>query len=887
MANGPTLLPQVLREEYQTLRPGAGITGETACDLYSQMYRQPQPLSALCISGGGIRSATFALGALQGLAEHGLLDQFDYLSTVSGGGYIGSWLTSWSKRAGGVQNVIPRLRRDTPPPAKGEPDPIDHLREYNNYLSPKLGFFSADTWTLAATVTRNIILNWLVLVPLMMAAMLAPRLLLSVARLGDTYREMTGSASQVASSPVVIIGMPALAALTLAIAIFNMGRYLPSVGGANHTQSDFLIWIMGPLLTSVLCFSAFDSLYFWGDKDIPTTPLQLVVWTLVPSAAGWLAYLAYCKKSLRTRLQMLFGPLSLAVLLMSACTGISVWVVTNFVLPPTTWSQYVTIAPPLLVLAFDLGGAMFVGLSSRILGDDDREWMARASAWTQLFCAAWLGVCGLVLLAPGWAFQWPSWGQYLLGAGGGLSGWMASRAGKSEEKNGEKGGGLLSKIPRKYLLKVAPAAFVVIFAIGLSVLTNLILFSAKQSVDNERGKITFVAWWDHDSFAEHTNWLPLLALAAILLALSWFMARYININKFSLHDMYRNRLIRAYLGASNPKRNASRFTGLSDEDNLKMRDLRETRPLHVVNIALNLVSGERLAWQQRKAQSFTVSPLHTGNFQLGYRDSADYGSPTGITLGTAVTISGAAASPNMGYHSSSIIGLIMTLLNARLGAWLGNPGEAGNRTWKQAGPRSAVRSLVREAFGLTNNTSSYVYLSDGGHFENLALYEMVLRRCRHIVLLDGGADPEFHYEDLANALRKIRIDLNVTIEFPGSHIKSLKERTRRCAVATIQYSKADVGGQDGVLVYIKPMLMGNEPPDVGSYAAENIEFPHQSTGDQWFDESQTESYRMLGLHSIDDIARGWSGSGLASFATHAAAVYVEETAAEAAKAAKA
>jgi len=164
---------------------------------------------------------------------------------------------------------------------------------------------------------------------------------------------------------------------------------------------------------------------------------------------------------------------------------------------------------------------------------------------------------------------------------------------------------------------------------------------------------------------------------------------------------------------------------------------------------------------------------------------------------------------------------------------------------------------------------------------------MVLRRCRHIVLLDGGADPEFHYEDLANALRKIRIDLNVTIEFPGSHIKSLKERTRRCAVATIQYSKADVGGQDGVLVYIKPMLMGNEPPDVGSYAAENIEFPHQSTGDQWFDESQTESYRMLGLHSIDDIARGWSGSGLASFATHAAAVYVEETAAEAAKAAKA
>src|SRR5580658_3431256 len=106
-----------------------------------------QPRSALCISGGGIRSATFALGAFQALADHGLLDQFDYLSTVSGGGYIGSWLTAWIKRAGGLAAVIPHLRRNGKPP-EGI-DPLEHLREYNNYLSPKLGFFSADTWTLA------------------------------------------------------------------------------------------------------------------------------------------------------------------------------------------------------------------------------------------------------------------------------------------------------------------------------------------------------------------------------------------------------------------------------------------------------------------------------------------------------------------------------------------------------------------------------------------------------------------------------------------------------------------------------------------------------------------------------------------------------------------
>jgi Patatin-like phospholipase len=862
---GPIALPQVLREEYQALRPESDFASRDQTELYASIHKHPQPLSALCISGGGIRSATFALGAIQGLAEHGLLDQFDYLSTVSGGGHIGSWLTSWSKRAGGLRNVIPRLRHDARPPGPGEPDPIGHLREYNNYLAPRLRALSADTWTLAVTVLRNIFLNWLVLVPLLMAALLAPRLLLSVARLGDTYREMTGSADAVATSPVVTIFVPLVSGLLLAIAIFNTVRYLPSVGGLDHTQGDFLKWVLGPLIGAILSFSAFDSLYFWGDKNIPTTPLQLIIWTLTPSAAGWLAYLGTCRRPFRQRMRWLFGPISLAVLLMSVCAGLSIWAVTNDILPLTTWAQYVTIAPPLLVVAFDLGGAMYVGLSSRILLDDDREWMARASAWTLLFSAAWLGGCVLVLLAPQWAFHWQIWGQSLMGAAGGLSGWLASR-GASAEKGS-----------RNYLLKLAPAAFVVTFIVGLTVLTNLIFSAAGVVWDNERGKQSPVMWWDHDGLLNHTNWAAIAAGGVLLLLLSWVMARYININRFSLHDMYRSRLIRAYLGASNPQRNASKFTGLSDADNIRMGDLRGTRPFHVVNIALNLVSGERLAWQQRKAQSFTVSPLHCGNSQLGYRDAAQYGAASGITLGTAVTISGAAASPNMGYPSSPIIGLIMTLFNARLGAWLGNPGAAGERTWRQAGPRFAVGSVVKEAFGLTNNTSAFVYLSDGGHFENLALYEMVLRRCRHIVLLDGSADPNFHYEDLANAMRKIRIELNVAIEFPSDHIEHLRSKTRRCAVATIRYSEVDAGGQDGVLVYVKPLMQGNEPPDVRSYSAQNPSFPHQSMASQWFNESQTESYRMLGLHTINDIAARWSGGGLDSFARHASEVYIRGT----------
>ena len=153
--------------------------------------------SALCISGGGIRSATFALGALQGLAELGILENFDYLSTVSGGGYIGSWLTAWKERWHGLTTpkklgdktttVVAQLKPFALPPPEEHPDPVQHLREYNNYLSPKLGLFSADTWTLVATVARNMFLNWLVFIPLLMCALMVPRIVLSLGKVGDNY----------------------------------------------------------------------------------------------------------------------------------------------------------------------------------------------------------------------------------------------------------------------------------------------------------------------------------------------------------------------------------------------------------------------------------------------------------------------------------------------------------------------------------------------------------------------------------------------------------------------------------------------------------------------------------------------------------------------------
>ena len=163
---------------------------------------------------------------------------------------------------------------------------------------------------------------------------------------------------------------------------------------------------------------------------------------------------------------------------------------------------------------------------------------------------------------------------------------------------------------------------------------------------------------------------------------------------------------------------------------------------------------------------------------------------------------------------------------------------------------------MREAFGLTNDTSTYIYLSDGGHFENLGIYEMVRRRCRYIVVSDAGCDSEFTFEDLGNALRKIRIDMKVPVDFEDGSFQALREKGQRCAIARIRYSMVDDTKEDGFLLYIKPMIRGNEAPDVASYYINHLEFPHQSTSDQFFDESQTESYRHArAAHSTRDLPK--------------------------------
>jgi hypothetical protein len=181
----PLTTDQVLREEAAAIH-GATFSRERGVELYRGLNKLDS--AALCLSGGGIRSAAFALGIIQALAAHprsalrnkvdpagtSLLAQFHYLSTVSGGGYIGSWLSAWRTRA--PFDTIWKNLIGRPDGPDSEPPPIGWLRSYSNYLTPKLGVMSADSWAIAAVYLRNLFLNWFIILTALCAAILAVKI---------------------------------------------------------------------------------------------------------------------------------------------------------------------------------------------------------------------------------------------------------------------------------------------------------------------------------------------------------------------------------------------------------------------------------------------------------------------------------------------------------------------------------------------------------------------------------------------------------------------------------------------------------------------------------------------------------------------------------------
>jgi Patatin-like phospholipase len=901
--------------------------------------------SALCLSGGGIRSATFNLGVLQGLARHGLLEKFDYLSTVSGGGFIGGWLSAWIARDG-LQEVTRQLKAPPKSPLQVEPKPIEHLRIYSNYLSPQPGLLSADTWTLVASALRNLLLNWMIFLPVLFALLLVPRLWTSI-----LFRSTDQTAYWRYSIPISL----AVALLSGMWAILYIGWNLPSANSYKKNPASprfkggqgFFIWrcliwlVLSAVALSVFLWASRKSgnIFSWSNFSVVQAPLEDIHFfvyaelLILPALIVCLAkVIAHAGRRRGARFYASLGVVALLILLAQALIGyLAIGVVTNWlaVTEPNTL-RYVIFSVPVLLLLKVLGAILIAGLSSWIANDDDQEWWARAGAWVFIVILAWIVVTALVLYGPLLylslydalrqkgisGFNWTDTAKLLatimtvvtavITLVGGFSAKTPANA-KEAQKAGT-GGVLLGALTTL----LAPLFLAYVFIL-ISLATDWILISRVVQIlggvnDKLSGPTYPLDTW-HINLLQNTPVHVVGLLILLLLLLVFFLGPFISTNAFSLQFLWRNRIIRAYLGASNRKRRPNRFTGFDTYDNLQMYELRKqpkeveqplvregredlktipgtSKLLHILNLALNLTGGEKLQWQDRRAESFTVSPLHCGSYWLGYRRSFRYGGREGISLGAAVAISGAFVSPNMGYMMTSpVVRFLMALFNVRFGAWLGNPGPAGDRpkilerilTWpakllrgkidhpfQLASPTLSVLPFISEAFGNIDDKAAYVYLSDGGHFENLGLYEMVLRRCRFIVVSDASTDPDYSFQSLAMSIRQIRVDLGVPIDLQDLSVTNPSQdmKNKYCAIGTIRYSCIDRDSTDptttdkdfdGVLIYIKPSLIGEEPRDVVNYWQDRQTFPQEVITDQWFSEAQFESYRALGSYIIDAI----------------------------------
>lgn len=899
-----------LRDIYASiasLGPNAGTDGAGS-----------QPLSALCLSGGGIRSATFNLGVIQGLAKIGLLGKFDYISSVSGGGYIASWLRTWMHR-NGVSAVLEALRTpDNPDPLAPEPAPVVNLRAYSNYLTPKLGLFSGDTWAAAAIIGRNILLNWLVLIPVLAAVIGIPMLFLLVAQgtvvSGFSYQHLLFFA----------VGMELIASLS----VYGFRRFAKRPG---TPQGYFVLGCVLPicLAAGMLCTAALGLDFPWHGaaphpccSDLTNLWKFSALWCIAVPILGWVVAeaLAFCfprwtqyapaagngekpahtRVAMRQRERQAAWICELVALGVSGAVGAALLVgavrfLFSILITNAPW--FVILALPLLLGIYLVSRVVFVGIASladtsnpkrsRGSSDDaDREWWARLSGWVLMVIILWLAgtaVCLAGIYLPDFLRNHlnvtenrVSTVKALVAALGTVSGLVTALVGSSSKTPANAN----SKTPKtpvsmKLLVGIAGAIFIACVVILLS----WGMRALGQWITQEPDMFTASQPW--------AVWLDFVCLLLILPLVALVASRVVNVNRFSLHGMYRNRLVRAYLGASNGgvgrERLVDPFTGFALNDNVSLRCLasKEVRPLPIINTTLNLVKGENLAWQQRKAESFSMTPFFCGNWKEGYRSSNAYGGPGGITVGTAITISGAAVNPNMGYNSSPVLAFIMGLFNVRLGAWLGNANRKGNTSYTRAGPRLALMPLFAELFGLTNSDRRYVNLSDGGHFDNLGLYEVVLRRCRDVLVSDAGNDLSFAFEDLGNAIRKIRIDFGIPIEFTKKILirpNSDKEPGMYCAIATIRYSEVGEGA-NGRLIYIKPTLRGSiaspkdsaeVPYDVYSYSKASEDFPHETTLNQWFSESQFESYRQLGSYILGQLGEGLTNASFQDFFANAA-----------------
>jgi hypothetical protein len=929
-------------------------------------------LVGVCLSGGGIRSATFNLGVIQGLAQLGLLPCIDYLSSVSGGGYIHEFLAAWILRDKGgrdavIKKLIPQAEPGCPPRA---PEPIKWLLRYASYLTPRRGLFSTDTWTMAAIWLRNTILNQ---IPIL-AGLASGFFLLHLLVLAPVYGRAgfwTHDVAEALGVVSVLVKTGVLATLVAAVSLWALGRNLyrqakmaqfngfsKPLENANHespkrrglapellTNTAVRWWIILPWLGCAVWMSFWsqmptveDSRLRWLPVVIPCLMVLATTWIVIfaGGALGEFDRLHFTPRheNASRRAWRIFRKIVTGLLFVVAGVAASAiacalaygfvvgswWIsesVSRWVGPVGNvpeidpWRIRLMMLPALLLSVPYVAIELSLGLLGRDFMDARREWLARLRAWSLLFGLLWCILVSISLLGPyvvyflfgkGLAWVYSTLAAVLAAHGTTIfAGW----SGKSDGRPTDKG-----------ILGFKPMDLLAMLAAPITILGMLTALSFGVSVSVDYLSAILEPYGSAWANLWGTVLVCLAATAAVALIFGWR----VDINEFSMQSFYRNRVTRCYLGASLPNRQADPFTGFDDRTKVKMQNVRAQRipplvadllperfahlgkppgeyhgPFPIFCSTLNLTTGEDLATQERKGASFAFTPLYSG-YSVNWTDAGENSKvslngfvPTedyayrerGMQVDTAVAISGAAVNPNMGYNSNPALAFLMTFFNVRLGWWISNPRKRNRwrATENRPTPVVAVWYLFKELFGAVNDASNYVNLSDGGHFDNMGLYELVRRRCSYIIVCDAEADGEMKFEGMGSAITKCRADFGAEIDLDLRPLQIDPETgfsKTHCVVGTVRYPPppeeneasaargagrgATAGtaceclgeaGDDpytGVIVYLKSSLVGDEPADLLTYKLRHDVFPHDMTSNQWFAETQFESYRRLGHH---------------------------------------
>jgi len=364
---------------------------------------------------------------------------------------------------------------------------------------------------------------------------------------------------------------------------------------------------------------------------------------------------------------------------------------------------------------------------------------------------------------------------------------------------------------------------------------------------------------------------------------SLFIGLFCNVNFLNLERTRRDRLMETFM----PNKSAierGQWEPATEGQALRVADLYvrmeegRARLFHILNCNVVMVDAAHNVFRSRGGDNFFFSPLFSGSSATGWIKSNVVGG-RGMSLASAMATSATAANlaegvTGQGITRNRLVSLLMWFFNVRSGFWLRNPGaNALGRALAVGPPNLWLPGLWQGLLGRRlGESAAFVELTDGGYFENTALYELIRRRLKVIILSEARSDSNYRMEDLANAVERARVDFGVHIRFDiqGYEADAIRPRNREghptngyskrgFALAHIYYPPLSTGrtlksaslseSESGYLLYLQASKIDGvaKRVDIDGYARAHPEFPNETTADQFVGEYQFEAYRELGL----------------------------------------